>query len=140
MSEEVTTPDLVELNRRAIDSAARSDFHQAMSVYGPDAVWDVSSTSLGTYQRVAVIPSMIEDSMGAFEDFEVKIKEVLDLSNCVVFTVVRQSGRPGGSSGHVELRYASVTEWTGSMIARVTHSTDIDEAHAAAEQLAESRG
>jgi ketosteroid isomerase-like protein len=78
--------------------------------------------------------------MGAFEDFEVEIEEVLDLGNCVVFTVVRQSGRPAGSSGQVELHYASVTEWTGSMIARVTHYTDIDEAHAAAEQLAESRG
>ena len=67
MSEQITTPELVELNRRAIESAARNDFDRAMGVYGPDWVWDVSSRGLGTYQGVAVIRSMIEDWMGAFE-------------------------------------------------------------------------
>jgi hypothetical protein len=39
MPEEVTIPDLVELNRRAIESAARRDLDEAMSVYGPDSVY-----------------------------------------------------------------------------------------------------
>jgi hypothetical protein len=38
-----------------------------MGVYGPDSGWDVSSRGLGTYQGVAVIRSMIENWMGAFE-------------------------------------------------------------------------
>jgi hypothetical protein len=36
MPEEVTSPDLVELSRRAVESAARRDFDEAMSVYVPD--------------------------------------------------------------------------------------------------------
>jgi hypothetical protein len=39
MSEEVTARDLVELKRRAIESAARRDFDEAMSVYRPDSVY-----------------------------------------------------------------------------------------------------
>jgi ketosteroid isomerase-like protein len=140
MSEESTTPDLIELNRRAVESAACRDFDAAMSVYGPDSVWDVSPIGLGTYQGVTVIRGTIEDWIGAYEEFEIEIEENVDLGNGVTLAVVNQSGRLVGSSGHIQLRYASVTEWTGGLIGRVTHYTDIDEARAAAERLAESRG
>src|SRR5213080_4581579 len=46
-------------------------------------------------------------------------------------------GRPIGSGGEVQLRYAAVTEWVGGMVVRDTNYTDIDEARAAAERLAE---
>ena len=49
-------------------------------------------------------------------------------------------GRPAGSSGFVEFRYASVSTWTDGIIERVTTYTDIDEARAAAKRLAEERG
>jgi hypothetical protein len=40
----------------------------------------------------------------------------------------------------VQLRYASVVEWSNNLIARNTTYPDIDEARAAAERLAEERG
>ena len=49
-------------------------------------------------------------------------------------------GRPVGSSGYVQLRYASVSEWVDGLIVRATFYLDIDEARVAAERLAESKG
>ena len=54
--------------------------------------------------------------------------------------VRHQSGRPVGSIGHVQLRYASVTEWTDGLIARVAQHIDVDEARAAAGRVARERG
>jgi ketosteroid isomerase-like protein len=142
MTEKSTIPDLVELNRRAIESAARRDFDEAMSSYGPDSVWDMSPAGLGTFHGVAAIRGMIEDWMSAFatSEYEVEIEEIRQLGNGVTIAVVRQGGQPVGSSGRVQLDYASVTEWADGVVARVTHYTDIDQARAAAERLAEERG
>ena len=48
MAEESTTPDLVELTRRALEPANRRDFEATVSFYAPDAVWDMSPMGLGT--------------------------------------------------------------------------------------------
>jgi hypothetical protein len=53
--------------------------------------------------------------------------------------VIVQKGRVAGSSGSVQLRYGAVTEWVDGLIVRNTTYTDIDEARAAAERLAEER-
>ena len=66
-------------------------------------------------------------------------KEVHDLGNGVVLAVVHQEARPAGIAGHVQQREGWVYLWVGGLIARLTAS-DIDEARAAAERLAESRG
>src|SRR5207248_4133934 len=44
-----------------------------------------------------------------------------------------------GGSGEVRLRYAAVGVWADGLVVRVTNYTDVDEARAAAERLAESR-
>jgi hypothetical protein len=46
----------------------------------------------------------------------------------------------GGSAGEVRQRGAFIYEVTAGLVVRVTAYTDIDEARAAAERLAESRG
>jgi ketosteroid isomerase-like protein len=140
MSRESTTPDLVALNRRAIEAVARGDFDAAMAPYGPESVWDTSALGLGTYRGVDVIRRSLEEWTAIYEEFDVEIEENLDLGNGVILSVTRQHGRIAGSSGHVELRYASITEWANGAIERVTPYTDIDEARAAAQRLAEERG
>ena len=67
-------------------------------------------------------------------------EDVQDLGNGVTFSVLRDDGRPAGSTGHVETRQAYVLEWVEGMVARATVYSDIDEARAAAERLAEERG
>jgi len=140
MSEESTTPDLVELNRRAIESAARRDWDAAMVSYGPDSEWDTSPLGMGTYRGIATIRKALEEWFGPYEEDESEIEENVDIGNGVVFAVVRQRGRPVGGSGFAHFRFASVTEWADGLIARVTPYSDIDEARAAAERRAAERG
>jgi hypothetical protein len=68
------------------------------------------------------------------------VEQVRDLGYGVVFAVVGQKGHLIGSSASVEGRFAWVYQWVEGMVVRVTVYIDIDEARAAAERLAESRG
>jgi ketosteroid isomerase-like protein len=140
MSEGSTSPDLAELTRHAIEASAHGDFDTAMSFYGPDSVWDTSPVGMGTYRGVATIRTALEEWYGLLEETQVEIEENVDLGNGVILTVIRQRGRPVGSSSYAPFHFASITEWTDGLVARVTPYTDIDEARAAAERLAESRG
>jgi ketosteroid isomerase-like protein len=139
MSEEPMTRDLGEMTRQAIESVATRDWGVAMSFYGPDSVWDMSQLGLGTYRGVAAIRGVFEDWLGAYEEFEMSVEQVLTLNDGLTLAVVHQDGQPVGSSARVEIRYASVTEWTGSLIVRATSYSDIDEGRAAAERLAEGQ-
>ena len=139
MSEESTTPDLVELVRRAYEASSRRELDAMMSFYGPDSVWDVAPLGLGVYDGAAAIRAFFEDWMGTFEEFEIEAEEIVDLGGGVTLAVVLQSGRPIDSDGHVRWRFAAVTKWVGGVAARTTNYTDIDEARAAAERLAEER-
>ena len=140
MSEESTTPDQLALNRQAIEAVASRDFDAAMASYSPESVWDTSALGLGTYRGVEMIRRGFEEWTAMYEDFEVEIEEHLDFGSGVILSVARQRGRVVGSSGYVEFRYATVTLWADGVIAQVTLFTDIVEARAAAERLAESRG
>ncbi|MEA2153686.1 MAG: SnoaL-like domain [Solirubrobacteraceae bacterium] len=139
MSEESTTPDLVELMRRGLEAANRRDVDAGASFYAPDAVYE--SAGMGaSFEGVAAIREFLGDFGGAFDEFGLEAEEILDLGNGVTLAVVDQKGRPHGSSGEVQMRYAAVAIWVEGMIERFTTYTDIDEARVAAERLAEERG
>jgi ketosteroid isomerase-like protein len=131
-------PDLLAALRRAIEAANSRDLDALTSFYAPDAVWEVAG--LGTHQGTAEIRRFFEDWLDAYEELEVELQETLDLGNGVAFAVVVQRGRPAGSSGRVQLRYATTSIWVDGMIARQANHSDSDEARAAAERLAEERG
>ncbi len=138
MREESTTPDLLDLSRRATEAANTRDVDALMSFYAHDAVWE-AMTGLGTHEGAAEIRRFFEDWLGAYEEFEVEVEEILDVGNGVSFTAVVQRGRPVGSTGRVQLRYATTSIWVDGLIARQTNHIDIDEARATAERLAEER-
>jgi ketosteroid isomerase-like protein len=140
MPDESTTPDLVELTRRAFEALSSGDFGALTSFYAPDGVWDMSPVGAGVFVGWAATRGFLEDWQGAYEEFSAQPEEVADLGNGVLFVVSIQKGRPVGSSGEVELRYAAVIEWEDDKIKRRTTYTDIDEARAAAECLAKERG
>ena len=137
MSEESTTPDLVALARRPYEAFNRRDFDVMMSVYGPDTVFEMELVVL---HGSAAIRELYEEWSGGYEDFEVELEDTFDLGNGVTVAVALVRGRPGGSSGFVQLRFAAVATWHDSLIERITTYTDIDEARAAAERLAKERG
>ncbi len=133
------TPDLVELTRRLDDAMSRGDVDAVMAFYAPDAVWDLSEGGLGTAEGVAAIRSFFGEWASNYEEITFDTGEIRDLGNGVSFSVSNQRARPRGSSGQVAFRYAAVTVWTDGLIARVRGYSDINEARAAAERLAEER-
>jgi ketosteroid isomerase-like protein len=142
MSEESTTPDLRELSRRAFEAANRRDVDGLMAFYAPDALVDATRTIGGPWRGRAAIRGFVEDWMAAYEEVEWAVEEPVDLGNGVVFTIVRQAGRPVGTTGFVRQREGWISVWVDDLIASLTYypEADIDEARAAAERLAEERG
>jgi ketosteroid isomerase-like protein len=140
MSEESTTPDLVELTRRMMDALNRRDLDAYMGFYATDAVFDLSDVGIGTFEGVAAIRAFFDDWHRNWEDYLVEVDEVLHLGHDVVFTAYREEGRLVGSEGRVEQRRGRVALWVQARVERVTNYLDIGQARAAAERLAESRG
>jgi ketosteroid isomerase-like protein len=140
MPDESTTPDLVELQKRLTAATNRGDVDAIVAFYAPDAVYDMSPVGMGVFEGRAAARGFIEDWWTSYEESEFEAKETLNLGNGVGFRVLVQKGRPVGSSGEVQLRYGAVSVWEDGKIARITNYTDIDEARAAAERLAEERG
>jgi ketosteroid isomerase-like protein len=139
MSEESTTPDLVEMVHGCVEAVNRRDVDEFASFFGADSVWDLGPMGLGAYGSVSVIRAFIEDWIGAYEEFELALEEVVDLGCGVVFAVVLQNGRLAESAGEVHMRYASVNSGEDGLFERITNYTDIDQARAAAERLAKER-
>jgi len=140
MSEESTTRDLVELQSRQTEAANRRDVDALVALYAPNGVWDMSPMGMGAFEGQAAVRDFYEDWFAAYEEYEVKAEEILDLGNGVGFRILIQKGRPVGSSGEVELRYAAAGVWEDGKIVRMTNYNDIDAARAAAERLAQERG
>ena len=138
MRDKSTTPDLADRFRLVFEAVNRGDLPTAMSFYAPDAVWE--SPPLGTsFEGRVAIRGFAEDWMRAYDEFQVEAEELLDLARGVILAVVRQSGRPVGSTGHVQTRMAAISEWVDGKIVRVVVYHDIAAGRAAAERLAESR-
>jgi ketosteroid isomerase-like protein len=139
-SEESTTPDLVELSRRSQEAANRRDVDEAMSLFAPHAVWDISPMDLGVFQGRAAIRGFLEDWLRAYDSLAVEVEALLDLGDGVGLEVFTQRGRLTGSTGEVHQRSARVVRAVDGLTVRLTSYTDIDEARAAAERLAQERG
>jgi len=140
MSEESTTPDLVELSRLAFEAVNRRDMDAVVSFFAPDAVLDGRAAG-GLYEGRAAIRGFLDDWLGSFAELRYEVEEFVVLDDGVVLAVVYQEARPVGVDGQVHLREGWVIYWSAdSLIVRLTTHTDVDEARAAAERLAEERG
>jgi ketosteroid isomerase-like protein len=139
MSEESTTPDLVELARLSFQPAKSRNFDAMMAFWADDPVWDLSPMGLGVYRGTAAVRGFFEDWVGSYELFEVELEECLDVGNGIVLSVIVQRASLAGSSGEVTIRYASVAVWEDTLIVSVTNYSDIDAARAGAERLVEER-
>ena len=140
MREESTTPNLAELALQSMAAVKRRDLDAYMRFFAPDAVWDASAQGIGTFEGAAAIRNLLADWFGSYEEYETSVEENNDLGNGVAFTVTLQHGRLAGSLSAVQERWCYIGLWDAGVISRVIVRTDIDEAHAAAKQLAEERG
>jgi ketosteroid isomerase-like protein len=140
MPEESTTLDLVELVRKTFEASNRRDLDAAVSDYASDAVWDMSALGLGAFNGRAAIRDHFEDWFAPYEEFAFKVEQLRDLGHGVVFGVVQEQARMRGGSGVIPRHAAFVWVFRNGLIVRAAPYTDIDEARAAAERLAQERG
>jgi ketosteroid isomerase-like protein len=141
VSKKPTMLNREEALRRSMEAFNRRDFDTAMTLYTPDAVWDTSVVAFDLYEGLEAIRSFLEEWRGSYDDFEQVLEEFHDLGSGVTLTVTLQRARLIGSSAFVQLRYAAVLAWVNGLVQRfVTYGSEIAEARAAAERLAELRG
>jgi hypothetical protein len=110
MPEESTTPEPVELARRVKDAGNRRDIDEVLSFFAPRRCLDISPMDLGIFEGRAAIRRFLEDGCAH------------TMTSC---------RRP---------RRFAISLMVDDSIARPTSYTDIDEARAAAEPLAQERG
>jgi ketosteroid isomerase-like protein len=65
MPQESTTPDVV-LMRCAFAAGNRHDLDAVVSLYAPDAVWNLSDAGLGTFEGLAAIGSFLGEWWGTW--------------------------------------------------------------------------
>ena len=110
-----------------------------MSFYRPDAVFDLSSGGQGVFRGRTAIQEFMEDWFRPYDRIATDLEAVVQLGSGVTCTVVTQKGRLADGGGEVAVHYAVVNVWVDGLIERSVNYTDIDEARAAAERLAEER-
>jgi ketosteroid isomerase-like protein len=137
MAEESTTLDLYERSRHALNAR---DFAAWERFYSPDSRWNQTPMELRLYRGREAIRALGEDWLRPYETFEARTDEVLDLGNGVLFAAIRLEARLAKSSGYIQMHYGSVVVCGEGMIVQTINHPDIDEARAAAERLARSRG
>lgn len=141
MSEEPTTPDLALLTKwLTVAVGDPRDSEPEMSVFAPDAVWDMSQGGAEVIEGHEAIRAFFEQWLGPYEEYGQEVEEIQDLGNGVAFAVLLQRGRPAGSGAWVEFRDARVLLFADGLIERVNAFVDIDEGRSAAERLAKERG
>jgi len=140
MPDESTTPDLEELVRLGIEAVNRRDFDALLPYASPALVYDTTPSGFGVYEGMPAIREFIEGYWEIFDELAFELAEFVDLGNGMTFAVNRQRAVPLGSTAHVQVWEAHVTEWRDGLAVRITVYTDIAQARAAAERLAEEPG
>ena len=139
MPEEATTRDPVERTRLAFEAVNQRDLDAVMSFFAPNGVLDGRAAG-GLYEGRAAIRGFLDDWFDSFAELRMEVEELVVLDARVLLAVVKQEGRPVGVDGQVRQREGWAICWSADgLLVRLTTHTDIDEARAAAERLAESR-
>jgi hypothetical protein len=140
MTEESTTPDLVELTRVCFETMDRDwDFGSLAGFFASDAGWDLSDSHVGIYEGVAAIGDFLVGYWATWEDHHHEVEAIHDFGHGVLSVAVREDGCSKGSEARVQARHLQVFEWEQRKIVWITGYPDIDEARPAAERLAQER-
>jgi ketosteroid isomerase-like protein len=141
MAEESTTPDLVELTRRAFEAASCRDFDRLMSFFAEDATWGAIPLEI-RFEGRAAIREFLEGWLAPYEAYTIEPEEVVEQGNGVMFVVAVQEGRPTGAAASARVReiWSYVGLWKDGIVMQLDAYEDGDQARAEAERLAHERG
>ncbi|MCW3032878.1 MAG: SnoaL-like domain [Solirubrobacterales bacterium] len=79
MPEQSTTPDLVYRVGLTLYPLNSGDYDTVMSMYAPDAVFDLSTLGLETFTGTVAIRAFIEEWFDAYDEVDVQTEEIVDL-------------------------------------------------------------
>ena len=141
MSEESTTPGLVELLGRCFEAISAGDLDGAQPFFTHDAVLDMTRTTGVVVHGLDAIRAFQEDWLAGYEEVAYTAEEIIDAGNGVAFVRVLQTARPKGTAGHVTQREPNVLITEDGRVVRmiIYPESELDEARAAAERLAQER-
>jgi hypothetical protein len=128
----------MEAARRLLDAINARDFDAMASFYAHDAVYDARRTGLRLEGRDA-IRGFQEEWSSVYEEVKIEADELCDLGHGVGFAGFRQHARLPGTTAWVQEAFPLVSIWADGLIQRLTSYTDIEQARAAAERLAQER-
>src|SRR4029078_5323186 len=110
-----------------------------MGFLAPDAILDERAAG-GLYEGRAAIRGFLDDWFSSFAELHMEVEEFVVLDDGGLLAVVKAEGRPVGVDGQVHQREGWTICWSADgLLVRLTTHTDIDEARAAAEQLAHAQ-
>jgi ketosteroid isomerase-like protein len=138
MPEESTTPDLADRTRRSFEAANRSDWDAVVGFFAHDAVWVVPE--LQAFEGRDAIRGFLEDWVGAYQDADIEVEDVVDLGGGIAFVTATLNGLLAGSTAHMRVRFGASYRWVDDLIVRIASYSDIGEARADAESLAAGAG
>jgi ketosteroid isomerase-like protein len=140
MSEESTTHDLVALVERFNDAWNRQDVEAFLSVVAPDVVYRPITTWPEPQERRGsdeVRRFFIPDSLDVWtDDFTGKPETIREHANAVI-ALLRFTGHARASGVEIGGGVFRVFRCRDGQITQIEDFTDLDEARAAAERLAE---
>jgi ketosteroid isomerase-like protein len=124
----------VEVVRRQGEAYARGDWEEAMSLFDPDAVLDISRYSAGggVFHGHEGVRAGFREWIGSWEDYRYELLDVIDAGDDKVVLTSRQSGRGRGSGVEVEVANAVVNTLRNGKVIRM----DVYPTHAEAFEAA----
>ena len=142
ISEESTTPDLVELMRRGYEALSTGDLDEALRFLTDDAVVDMTRTMGIVVERRDALRAFQEDWLAGYEDVAYAPEEFVDAGNGVALVRVLQTARPKGTTGQVSQREPNVLITEDRRVVRmiIYPESELDAALVDAERLAGERG
>jgi hypothetical protein len=69
-----------------------------MNFFAADAVFDMSDLGIRTFEGRPAVRSFVEDWWGTWGDHLMDVEEIVDLGQGVVFSALREDGRPRGAT------------------------------------------
>jgi len=141
MSEESTTPDLIELMRRGYAALSTGDLDEALRFLTHDAVVDMTRTIGIVVHGRDALRAFQEDWLAGYDDVAYAPEEFVDVGNGVAFVRVLQTARPKGTTGQVTQRELNVVITEDGRVVRMViyPESELDEARVDAERLAKER-
>ncbi len=124
------------------EAISTGDLDEAQRFLAHDAVLDMTRTIGVVVHGRDALRAFQEDWLAGYDEVAYTGEEIIDAGDGVAFVRVLQTARPAGTTGHVAQREPNVWITGDGRVVRVSvyPNSELDEARAVGERLAQERG